>query len=260
MSINTQNAISQAQSSLRNKATTQTATDGELEKQDFMNLFLTQMSNQDPADPMDSGAMMTQLAQLGTLEQLEELNGQVKDLNTTQKDMARYQSLHFLEKDVLLKADHVELNKGTGKALYYTLDNEADNLKVTIESMDGDPVFSEELGLVAAGKHQYVWDGKNNEGTMMPDGKYKIRFLAFDQAGNSSTLDLYNSGRVAQVEYRDGLPWIRTKHEIMPLSEVKSINKRSDRIFGSVNPFSIVKDLPTKGMIIDEQDNKLIKK
>ena len=260
MSVDTQNVLSQAQTSLRNRATTPSKSSDSLEKQDFMNLFLTQMSNQDPVDPMDSGAMMTQLAQLGTMEQLEKLNGQVKELNLTQKDISRFQSLQFLEKDVLTESDGIELGHGSSKPVYYSLEQEANNIRLSIEDEDGSPVLSKQLGLMTAGKHQYLWDGKNNEGAMMPDGNYKVRLLAYDTKGNSSPLQIFNSGRVAQVEYRDGLPWIKTKHETMPVSKVRTINTLSNRTFGNASPLPIMQDLPTKGMIVNGTDDKLIKK
>jgi flagellar basal-body rod modification protein FlgD len=109
MSIDTQVRVSNAESSLRNKAAASGKADEELRKQDFMNLFMSQMSHQDPMDPMDSGSMMTQLAQLGSMEQLENLNGEMKSLNTTQKDIARFQALQFLEKDVLMETKEVEI-------------------------------------------------------------------------------------------------------------------------------------------------------
>lgn len=260
MSVDTQNMLSQVQTSLRNRATTPSKSAEKLEKQDFMNLFLTQMSHQDPVNPMDSGAMMSQLAELGTMEQLEKLNSQVKDLNLTQKDISRFQSLAFLEKDVLMEADGIELGHGISKPVYYSLDNEVDNVRVTIEDSDGSPVFSQELGLTGAGKHKFTWDGKNNEGVLMPDGQYQIRLMAFDTQGNSSELGIFNSGRVDQVEYRDGEPWIKTRNATIPLSKVKNINTLSKRIFGNANPLPIMQELPAKGIIVNGSDDELLKK
>ncbi len=260
MSVDTQNVLSQVQTSLRNRAVTPSKSSDKLERQDFMNLFLTQMSHQDPVNPMDSGAMMSQLGQLGTMEQLEKLNTQVKELNLTQKDISRFQSLQFLEKDVLMESDGIELGKGSSKPIYYSMDTDANNIRVNIESSDGSPVFSQTLGLTVAGKHQFQWDGKNNEGVMMPDGQYKMRLLAFDNNGASTELPIFNSGRVDQVEYRNGQPWIKTRHETLPLSKVRTINTLSKRMFGNASPLPIMQDLPQKGMIVDSRDDKLIKK
>jgi flagellar basal-body rod modification protein FlgD len=259
MSVDTDYAVSQARGSLRQKTATPAKSGEELQKQDFMNLFLTQMSNQDPVDPMDSGAMMTQLSQLGTMEQLEKLNAQVKDLNQTQQDISRFQSLQFLDKDVLLEAEKVELAQGSGKPVYYTLDHEADNLRVTIEDDEGMPVFSEQLGLMTAGRHQFVWDGKNNEGVMMPDGHYQIRFLAYDVAGNSTQLPAYHNGRVTQVDYRNGQPWIKTQHDALPASKVKSIHNLSARLFGNATPLPVIRELYTKPLKSVDDNGSTVK-
>jgi len=256
MNIDTQSKISNAQNSLRNKASSSSKTPEELGKEDFMNLFLTQMSHQDPVNPMDSGTMMSQLAQLGSMEQLQNLNNQMKDLNLTQKEISRFQSLNFLDKDVLLEAREVELSRGSTNPFYYSLENDVDNLKVIIEDLEGGPVFSQELGLTTAGKHQFLWDGKDNEGTLMSDGNYKIRVMAYDGQGSSFPVQVHNLGRVSRVEYRDGKPWIRTQSHNLPLNKIKSVDNSSTRLFGNATPLPLMKDLPPKEIIVDKSVDK----
>ena len=64
MQTNATNSITQASNSLRQFAQKTQGDKGDLNKNDFMNLFMTQVSNQDPLDPMDSAGMMSQLSQL----------------------------------------------------------------------------------------------------------------------------------------------------------------------------------------------------
>ena len=251
MNMDTQNRLSSAESSLLNQTKAASAKKEELRKQDFMNLFMTQMSHQDPMDPMDSGAMMTQLAQLGSMEQLENMNSQLKEMNLNQKDITRYQALQFLDKDVLTMTETLDLSKGSGNPIHYSLDKDMDSVKVTVEEMDGSPVFSSDLGLVTAGRHQFVWDGKNNEGTLMGNGKYRINLMATSVDGGSKRLDAYNSGRVSQLEYRKGQPWVKIKDEMMPLSKVKTVDNLSSRIFNGATPLPIVQNLEPKGIITD---------
>lgn len=40
----------------------------------FLNLLVTQMQHQDPTQPMDNSAMIAQLAQFSSLEQLQQMN------------------------------------------------------------------------------------------------------------------------------------------------------------------------------------------
>ena len=256
MNIDTQSKIANAQNSLRNKASSSSKSAEDLGKEDFMNLFLTQMSHQDPVNPMDSGTMMSQLAQLGSMEQLQNLNNQMKDLNLTQKEISQYQSLSLLDKDVLLEAREVGLMRGSTHPVYYSLDQDVDNLKVIIEDLEGGPVYSQELGLTTAGKHQFLWDGKDNEGTLMADGNYMIRVRGYDAQGESFPVQVHNLGRVSRVEYREGKPWIRTQKHNMPLNKIKSVDNSSARLFGNASPLPLMKDLPPKNLMVEKTNDE----
>jgi flagellar basal-body rod modification protein FlgD len=50
------------------------AASGDLDKQAFLNLLVTQLRNQDPSSPMDSSQLMAQTTQLTTMEKLVELS------------------------------------------------------------------------------------------------------------------------------------------------------------------------------------------
>ncbi len=49
---------------------------GALGKNEFLQMLVTQMQNQDPMNPMDNAQMTAQLAQFSALEQMENLNSQ----------------------------------------------------------------------------------------------------------------------------------------------------------------------------------------
>jgi flagellar basal-body rod modification protein FlgD len=50
---------------------------GALGKDEFLNLLMAQMRNQDPLDPMDSTASIAQLAQFSALEQMKNVSSEV---------------------------------------------------------------------------------------------------------------------------------------------------------------------------------------
>lgn len=58
---------------------------GELGKDDFMKLLMTQLQNQDPMKPMDDQAFMGQVAQFQTLDQISAMNAAITSLLETQK-------------------------------------------------------------------------------------------------------------------------------------------------------------------------------
>jgi len=57
---------------------------GELGKDAFLKILLAQMRNQDPLNPTDSTAMIAQLAQFSSLEQMQNLNTKIDQLLTVQ--------------------------------------------------------------------------------------------------------------------------------------------------------------------------------
>jgi hypothetical protein len=55
----------------------------ELDKTDFLTLMITQLRHQDPLEPLDQSAFLTQTAQFAALEQLVNINQTLDGLATT---------------------------------------------------------------------------------------------------------------------------------------------------------------------------------
>jgi flagellar basal-body rod modification protein FlgD len=51
----------------------------------FLQLMVTQLQNQDPLDPTDNGQMLAQLAQFSTLSGMEQLNASFSDMLSLQE-------------------------------------------------------------------------------------------------------------------------------------------------------------------------------
>ena len=53
---------------------------GEMGKNEFLQLLVTEMKNQDPLNPLDNKEMVAQLAQFSALEQMQNVSKQVEGL------------------------------------------------------------------------------------------------------------------------------------------------------------------------------------
>lgn len=82
---------------------------GELGKDEFLNLLVTQLKHQDPLDPTDAEAMVAQLAQFSSLEQMQNVSSQ---MGSMRQEQALMQSMSMTGKPVLLTLSEGETVEG----------------------------------------------------------------------------------------------------------------------------------------------------
>src|SRR5210317_754089 len=69
-------------------------------KDDFLNLLITQLQNQDPLKPTDSTEFTAQLAQFSSLEQLGNVNENLKQLQDFQASINNSQAVSLIGKEI----------------------------------------------------------------------------------------------------------------------------------------------------------------
>lgn len=244
------NAINNASSSLINHAGKTKGADGKMGKEDFMNLFMTQMSHQDPMKPTDSSQMMQQLSQLASVEQMQAMNSKLETLNNKQSEIARYQVMQFLDKDVYTDGNRLDFKKGVSSPVSYSLENDVKDIKLRIKNSDGELIANRNLGLQESGRHKFVWDGKTDMGAQAADGKYTIELSEVDNDDRVSPVKTFVTGRAQSIEYRKGNPYIGVGNKMVPAGEIRSIDTKSDRMFRNSSPLPLNGDLSPKPIAV----------
>lgn len=177
--------------SLNGSSATKTTTTVEDQQNRFLKLLTTQLKNQDPLNPMDNAQTTSQLAQISTVDGITQLNATLKTL------MGSMQSSEALQAATLV--GHAVLVPGTGMQVIsgqaaggVELASAADKVNVTITDKNGLEIKRIDLGALTAGTHEFVWDGKNESGTAVADGMYKVSVTAYkgDTKVTASTLQL----------------------------------------------------------------------
>jgi flagellar basal-body rod modification protein FlgD len=156
----------------------------EMDRDAFIKMFLAQMQNQDPLNPMDGTEFASQLAQFSSLEQLFNVNESLESLSTTQDNQARYEALSLIGKEVLLEGNQLALNGEDTARGAFDLDQSAE-CTVTISDDRGIPVRTLSLGTLQAGSHEFQWDGESTAGAEMPEGSYEFEITALTPLGES---------------------------------------------------------------------------
>lgn len=179
------------------------AKDAVVEAQDrFMTLLVTQMRNQDPLNPMDNAQMTSQLAQLSTVSGIEKLNAALENLMGSYQASQTLQATGMIGHGVLATGNSIQLSEGEA-LMGVELAGPADKVQVTIRDASGAAVHSFALEKQPAGTYPLAWDGKNDAGTTLPDGKYtfEVKATAGEQSVTATTLSF---GQVASVSTGSG--------------------------------------------------------
>lgn len=174
-----------------------------LGRDDFLKMFMAQMKNQDPLNPMDTKDMSAQLAQFSSLEQLFNVNTNLEALKASQDSSSRFQALDFIGKEILAEGSGLSLEEGKKATGNFQTESMA-NCSVVIASEDGLAVRRIAMGTLAAGSHSFEWDGLNDAGKMMEPGLYNFEIMATNENGASVPVKTRISGQVTGVNLDGG--------------------------------------------------------
>ncbi|UPG92760.1 flagellar hook assembly protein FlgD [Luteibacter aegosomatissinici] len=164
-----------------------------LNQDDFLQLLVTQLTNQDPTKPNDPTQMVAQLAQFSQVTATQELQKSFDTLagNLTGDQFVRASGL--VGHDVLVPSVKGTLKDGvmTGAVNVPTANA---NVNVQVKDKDGNVVRTIPLDKPQAGLANFTWDGKSDDGTKMDDGVYTISAVV-----NGTAADTFVRGKVTGV-------------------------------------------------------------
>jgi flagellar basal-body rod modification protein FlgD len=159
-------------------------------QQDFLNLMLAQLKNQNPLEPMQNGEFLTQMAQFSSASGMQELKQSFNSVAATLQSNQALQASSLVGRTVLVQSDTGVLQSGEAVKGAVELPQSAGNLKLNVFNVNGELVRSLELGAQSAGEVKFSWDGLGNDGQPLPPGNYKLQAEATidDETVNLETL------------------------------------------------------------------------
>lgn len=146
--------------------------DKELGQEEFLELMMAQLENQDPMKPMDNGEFLGQMAQFSTVTGIEGMQESLENLTETYSTGQTLQATQLVGQEVLIEDNTIELNEDEPVTGSFELDTASGDVKLDITDAAGAVVKQISLGDYRAGRHVFTWDGLDSDGNMMPPGKY----------------------------------------------------------------------------------------
>jgi len=200
-----------------------------LGKDDFLQLLVAKMTNQDPMNPMEDSDFIAQLAQFSSLEQLSNMNENLtQDLQWNyllSQTISNTMSTSLIGRTVRADSSMLYMETGGTSDIALSLDRTASEVTITIKDQNGNIVRTlTEKGL-DAGDHVINWDGADNNGVQVAGGAYTVSVSAVDAAGESFTPDQFVEGKVTGVAYRDGIAFLTINGQELPLASVLEVKE-----------------------------------
>ena len=156
--------------------------DEELGQEAFLQLMITQLKNQDPFKPMESGEFLGQLAQFGTVSGLAGLQTSFDSLAGSLVSSQALQAAGLVGRSALVESSAASLEAAEGIDGAIDLPAASGAVRLFIRDATGEVVREVDLGARSAGLVPFAWDGVTDDGTPAPAGRYT--FAAEFQSGN----------------------------------------------------------------------------
>lgn len=192
----------------------------------FLQLLVTQMQNQDPINPMDSKEFASQLAQFNSVEQLVNVNKGLESLAQSQKVMraefTNSMASSLTGKQVRALSNKVNLEPGKDAIIDYDLNNSASDVKIIIRDSSGNQVRTAKIDGAASGENKWTWDGKSNDGIDVPDGQYSVEIQAKNGDSNVKAR-MFNEGIADKVRFTGTGVKISINGVEVPIGDIETV-------------------------------------
>lgn len=191
----------------------------------FLKLLITQLQNQDPLEPMSATEFTSQLVQFAGVEQQINANANLEKLLKLQQTSQISSMVGFIGNAVEARGNTVYLEDGLAESTY-TLDVNADDITITVRNAAGLTVYTVD-GEPGVGTHDFLWDGKDKNGILQPDGAYIIIVSALDREDNLLDVSQTVSGRIIGAGAEDGVVSLFMGDVVILMDDVISVKEPS---------------------------------
>jgi len=192
-------------------------------KDQFLQLLVTQLKNQDPMSPMQPNEFAAQLAQFSSVEQLMQLNTSV-DAQATAVQLSTISGqasfgASIIGRQVIAEGAQVEVPASGSAAIRVDVAGTGGNATLTLRDATGKVVATRDLGVVKGGFQTLSLPAD------LPAGDYAYE-LAVKDGDATVKVTPYTVGNVDAVEFEDGKISLRLGGLHIALGSVSQITAR----------------------------------
>lgn len=150
----------------------------ELGQDQFFDLMVAQLTNQDPLNPLESNEFIAQVAQFSTVNGIKQVQESIGELATSFQSGQALQASTMVGRDVLVPGQRGVLHPGAMLSGAVDVASATGDLSISVLAPSGQVVRQIELGPQPAGVARFSWDGLDDAGAAAPPGAYVIQATA----------------------------------------------------------------------------------
>lgn len=191
----------------------------------FLTLLVTQLQNQDPLDPLDTNEFTSQLVQFASVEQQIYQNKNLEQLLAVEKSLQTSAIVDYLGTIAEVRSKDLALENGQALATY-SMNEPVAAATITVKNAQGNVVHMA-TGETAAGTHAFTWNGVDESGRRLPDGRYTLDVSTKRQDGTPAEVAVTTFGRVTAGSADGGEVTLYLGDIAIPIGDVLSIKAPS---------------------------------
>jgi flagellar basal-body rod modification protein FlgD len=144
------------------------------EKNEFLQLFVAQLRNQNPLDPQDGADFLGQLAQFSTVEGIKNMESAFNKIADSLNSSQALQATSLVGKKVQVRTDAGLYMEGNKLAGAIEVPTAVSDLALNVYNDVGQLVKTYHINGAQKGDVAFAWDGLDENGNAMPSGVYRF--------------------------------------------------------------------------------------
>lgn len=158
----------------------------QLNQNDFLRLMTTQLTTQDPFNPVDNTQMVAQMAQFSQVAGIAQMNQSLQQLVTSMGGNRISDAASWIGRSMLVQSDIATPLRDGSYSGAVSLPNGADSVTINFVDANGQVVHSQSATDQVAGTMPFAWDGKDDDGNVVATGPLSIQVVARVNGQNTS--------------------------------------------------------------------------
>jgi flagellar basal-body rod modification protein FlgD len=153
---------------------TETKPIGSMDQTDFLRLMTTQLTTQDPFNPVDNTQMVAQMAQFSQVAGIAEMNKSLSGIAAALAPGRLTDAASWIGRSMLVESEYATPLQDGAYAGEIDLPKDADQLTISYVDQNGAVVHTQDVGAQKAGNFSFGWDGKDAEGNVKATGPLRM--------------------------------------------------------------------------------------